>query len=477
MKKVKILTIVLAIVLVALVAFGGVYVQTQNRMENKVKDYALGRELDSQRVVEIKVKTSTDEEESTEKNEEESAEEKKEEATEEENATPSFNEESLNVVKNTLEARLKSLGAQDYTLSVNKADGTIRVEFPENDRTDMYVYYLTAKNDIEVVDKDAKTALVTEDMVKSAKYTYTSNASGEYQVYEEIELTKDGQAKLNEILNDYALLETEVDEIEKAQEEKKKAEEENTEGTEVTDNNEQNAETTEEENTETPTKKVANLNIGGTAYDVSKIEKGKIIVKIGSQTSNTTSVNNYISQAAEIAMLENSGKMPIEYELTSNRYEYSSITKTGIMYFAIGALAVLAIILVVYCVIYKKAGILASISFIGFLAIYSLLIRYTNVLISVEGIGAIIITIIINLVLNQQILSKTKKLNLVGEAFKITYKQVFSTLIPVIILTIVTCLSGWESLSSFGMVMFWGIALIAAYNVVITRTLLKLKEN
>ena len=41
MKKVKIITIILAIVLVSLVAFGGVYIQTQNRMEDKVKTHPL----------------------------------------------------------------------------------------------------------------------------------------------------------------------------------------------------------------------------------------------------------------------------------------------------------------------------------------------------------------------------------------------------------------------------------------------------
>ena len=42
------------------------------------------------------------------------------------------------------------------------------------------------------------------------------DSKGAYQVYEEIELTKDGQAKLNELLNDYALLATDVTEIENA---------------------------------------------------------------------------------------------------------------------------------------------------------------------------------------------------------------------------------------------------------------------
>lgn len=72
-------------------------------------------------------------------------------------------------------------------------------------------------------------------------------------------------------------------------------------------------------------------------------------------------------------------------------------------------IAILVITLLVYCVIYKKSGILASISFVGFVASFSLLIRYTNVAISIEGISAIIIVMIINLIINREILSKTKK--------------------------------------------------------------------
>ena len=207
------------------------------------------------------------------------------------------------------------------------------------------------------------------------------------------------------------------------------------------------------------------------------IEKGKITVKIGSSSTNTTSVNNNISKAAEIAMLENAGKLPADYEVDTNRYEYSSITQKEIIYFAIVMIAILVITLLVYCVIYKKSGILASISFVGFVASFSLLIRYTNVAISIEGISAIIIVMIINLIINREILSKTKKMNLVNEAVKSTYKNIYLKLIPVGILTIVFCLSKWESLSSFGMIMFWGLVLTAIYNVIVTRTLLNLKEN
>ena len=499
MKKVKILTIVLAIILVTLIAFGGIYLPTQNRMENKVKDYELGRELDSQRVIELKIKeTSTDNseknssEETTDSGNTEET-EKSEETTSTENKSTEneLTEKDYENAKKIMENRLQALGAQDYTISLDKENGTVRVELAENDNVDMYIYYLYASQKITIKDTESKDILLNDDMIKGAKYSYSNDSKGAYQVYEEIELTKDGQAKLNELLNDYALLATDVTEIENAKKasesESTKTEstsEESTETTENTSTDEQNTESTETQstteetssNSET-TKKTAKLYVNDTTYDISKIEKGKITVKIGSSSTNTTSVNNNISKAAEIAMLENAGKLPADYELDTNRYEYSSITQKEIIYFAITMLAILVIILLVYCVIYKKSGILASISFVGFVSIFSLLIRYTNVAISIEGISAIIIVMIINLIINREILSKTKKMNLVNEAVKSTYKNIYLKLIPVGILTIVFCLSKWESLSSFGMIMFWGLVLTAIYNVIVTRTLLNLKEN
>ena len=488
MKKVKILTITLAIILVTAISFGGIYIQTQNRMENKIKNYEFGRELNSQRVVEIKIKEDSAES-SSDNSKENSSEEMKNTDSSEEKTESELTEKDYENAKKIMEKRLQSLGAQDYTISLNKENGTVRVELPENDNVDMYIYYLYASQKITIKDTDSKDILLNDEMIKGAKYSYSNDSKGAYQVYEEIELTKDGQAKLNELLNDYALLATDVTEIENT---KKASESESTKTESTSEKNTESTENTDEQNTESTktqstteetssnsetTKKTAKLYVNDTTYDVSKIEKGKITVKIGSSSSNTTSVNNNISKAAEIAMLENAGKLPADYEVDTNRYEYSSITQKEIIYIAIVMIAILVITLLVYCVIYKKSGILASISFVGFVSIFSLLIRYTNVAISIEGISAIIVVMIINLIINREILSKTKRMNLVNEAVKATYKNVYLKLIPVGILTIVFCLSKWESLSSFGMIMFWGLVLTAIYNVIVTRTLLNLKEN
>lgn len=488
MKKVKITSIILAIVLVTLIAFAGIYVKNQNRMENKVKDYALSKELEGKRIIDLKVKeakdTATEQTtENTEKNQEEGTETAKDTTEETEEAK----QERINnyqTVKKTVEKRLKELKAQDYNVALNEEDGKIRVELAEDKSTDTYAYYLTAENKVEITDKDAGTEIINDSMIKKAKYDYKSNMSGEYQVYLELELTKEGQAKLEQETANYAFLSNEIEEIENAQKETN-TDKNSTDGTETTETDgsaestekNENAEQTNNEESKEETKKISKLTIAGTEYKIDKIEKNKITVKIGSKTANNTSINNNMSKSAELTMLINSGKYPVEYEIENNRYVYSEISEKQIITFAIIMLAILLVVLVALSIKYKGKGILSAISFIGFMAVFSLLIRYTNVLISIEGIGAIILTLLINLSINKSILEKVQKMNMLNEAFKTTFKDQIWKLIPIAIISITFCFSGWTSLSSFGLIMFWGIILIPLYNIIVTKTLLELKES
>lgn len=436
MRKVKIITIILAIILVTLVAFGGVYIKTQNRMENKVKDYSLGRELQGGRVIEMQVVTGD------------------EETTNTENLTL----ENYEIVKKTIEQRLKNFGATDYTVSLNNEDGTIRVELPEDANTDVYAYLLIADVGVQIKDTDTDTELLSDSMVKKAVYTYTVSSQGAYQVLLQLQLTEEGQAKIEEIKNNYAVLADEIEEIEAAQEETDESSTETT--TEET--------VTEETTTTEETKKIAKLTIAGTEYDINEIEKNKIIVPIGSETTNTTNVSNSMAAAAELATLISSGKYPVEYEIGNNRFVNSDITKNQLLYFAIAVAIIMLVVFVIFIIKYKTKGLLASISFIGFVAVLLLLLRYTNVIITIEGIGAIILSMIINLITTQIMLDNANGND---------YKELLLKLVPVIIITLVFCFAKWSNLSSFGMVMFWGLALIAGYNAIVTKTLLKLRES
>ena len=473
MKKVKIITIILAIILVSLISFVGIYMQTQNRMENKVKDYQLGSELEGRRVIELKIsdtKTETDESGN-------------ETTVAREQSPEILTAENYEIVKNTIEKRLKNLGAQDYIISLNKEDGKIKIELEENENTDLLAYYLTASGEVKIVEKDTETELINDSMVKKASYNYATNADGEYQVYVELQLTKEGQAKLEEISNNYAILANEIDEIEAAQTETEEnaedteTSEESTETQETTEAEQENTETTENQEEQAETKKIAVLKIADTEYDVEKIEKNKITITVGSATTSNTTLNNNLSIATEMMILINSGKYPVIYDVQTNRYIYDDINLDTVLYVALAIIAIILITLVVITIRYRLKGLLSSFSIIGFIAVLLLLLRYTNILITIETIGAIIISIIINIVLNISILNKIQKIGSVKEAVNNTYKEIFIKLIPVMIISIVFCFSGWTNLNNFGMTMFWGFILIPIYNYVVTRTLLRLMEE
>ena len=312
-------------------------------------------------------------------------------------------------------------------------------------------------------------------MVKKAQYTYKTNSDGAYQVYLEILLTKEGQAQIDEIKNNYAILATEVDEIEKTQNQDNNTDEQS--DTETTTEDTESTETDNNNTSTEETKKKAKLTVAETEYDIEKIEKNKITIKMGAETSNNTSINNNMAKAAELAMLINSGKYPIAYEAQNNRFVYSDILNDQLMYFVLIVAVILLIISIIFIIKYKIKGLLISIANVGFIALLLLILRYTNVIISIEGIGAIILIVLINLKLNQTILDKTKTLDIVNEAIVSTYKEMFLKLVPIMIITLVFCFSGWTNLSSFGMIMFWGLILIATYNIIVTKTLLKLREN
>ena len=473
MKKVKIITIILAIILVSLISFVGIYMQTQNRMENKVKDYQLGSELEGRRVIELKIsdtKTETDESGN-------------ETTVAREQSPEILTAENYEIVKNTIEKRLKNLGAQDYIISLNKEDGKIKIELEENENTDLLAYYLTASGEVKIVEKDTETELINDSMVKKASYNYATNADGEYQVYIELQLTKEGQAKLEEISNNYAILANDIEQIEAVQAENEEnaedteTSEESTETQETTEAEQENTETTENQEEQAETKKIAVLKIADTEYDVEKIEKNKITITVGSATTSNTTLNNNLSIATEMMILINSGKYPVIYDVQTNRYIYDDINLDTVLYVALAIIAIILITLVVITIRYRLKGLLSSFSIIGFIAVLLLLLRYTNILITIETIGAIIISIIINILLNISILNKIQKIGSVKEAVNNTYKEIFIKLIPVMIISIVFCFSGWTNLNNFGMTMFWGFILIPIYNYVVTRTLLRLMEE
>lgn len=485
MKKVKIITMIVLIILIAMVSFFGVYTQVQNRMENQVRDYALDMDLDGARYVRLSVnKESTEVIKDANGNEVETEEEMTDEQLAENGYTkesvPNNSEDVLTVEnyeksKKIISERLEAQGVGEYEISVDSETGDILVQIPENSATDSFVSNMNTVGKFEIIDADTKEVLMQNSDIKLVNVMYgsASSTSNGTAVYLNIEFNKEGTEKLKEISNTYV----------EATDTTNTTEDTNTttENT-TTEENTDSSETDTAEQTKEITLKIDDEEIMTTSFD-EPIENGRLQLSIGSATTDADAFQDNITQASVMASVLDSGNLPIQYDVASNEYILSDITNTHIEYLAVAVGIVILIGLIVFVVRYKVNGLLSAIAFIGLISLYLLVIRYTNVSVSIQGIVGIIVTIILNYIFINKILSTIKKsedsrkLETVKEGIKESYKEFFMKLIPICISVIAFCFVSWTTISSFGMVMFWGITLIALYNYLITATMLKVKAE
>ncbi len=477
MKKIKILTIILGIVLITIVAFFGVYVQKQNRMEDKVKDYSYAMDLKGGRNIRLTVDDTTntvikdangnevtDADSLTDEELTEKGYIKEETKT---NPDDVLNEENYLKSKKIIEKRLNKLGVDNYIVSVDKTSGDILIEIPENDSTDNVVSNIATTGKFEIIDSTTKEALMDNNDIKSSKVMYgaaSATATGT-SVYLDIEFNKEGTNKLKDISTTYVETNTTSDT--------------NTTNNTTTDETTSSQEETEE--TKQITMKIDDEEIMTTSFDET-IETGRLSLSVGTASTDAQTLQGYINQASSMAIVLDNGNMPIKYTVSENKYVLSDITQNelDIIFYVMLAIAVLALIVLI--IRYKTRGLLNAFSYIGLAALFLLLLRYTNVVISIESIFGVAVVLILNYIFVNKLLSKMKSEEKVDKvaisiAIKETYKEFFIKIIPIIIAVITFCFIRWEPISSFGMVMFWGILLISLYNISITNLLVRIKES
>ena len=493
MKKIKLLTIILGIILITMVAFFGVYVPVQNRMEDKVKDYEYAMDLKGGRNIRLAVDTSVDTViKDADGNEVTDADNLSDEElaaqgyTKEEtpyNSEDVLKEDNYKKSKEIIEERLKALGVDNYVTKLDRASGDILVEIPENDSTDNIVSNIGTTGKFEIVDSQTQEVLMDNNDIKRVRVMYGSNSTGTTAgttVYLEIEFNKDGTNKLRDISNTYVEANT-TNETNTTNTTDEANQTNTTENTESTDNTTSDGTNSEEETTKEITMKIDDEEIMTTSFDET-IETGKLQLSIGSATTDSSTLQNYVNQASSMAVVLDNGNIPIKYTVEENEYILSDVTQDElniVLYVMIGLAAIALIVLIVR---YRTEGLVNAFAYVGLASLFVLLLRYANVIISIESIFGIAVVLILNYIFVNKLLSKLKKEEnvdkaVISVAFKETYKEFFIKIIPICIAVITFCFIAWEPISSFGMVMFWGISLIALYNITITNLLIRIKES
>lgn len=455
MKTVKILTITLLVILISMISFVGIYQKNKNKMENKVKDYSYSMSLNGARTIKLKVNTeSTDD-------------------------VPNNSEEVLTAEnykksKEVIEKRLNKMNVEEYTTSVNEATGEITIQIPEqNSQTDTIIGNLNTVGKFEILDSETKEVLLNNDDIKSSEVLYNTTNSGT-SVYLQIEFNKNGKDKLKNVSQTYVSVNNTTNNTTENNVAENTTSETENEATNTTTEGSSNTATTEKK----ITMKIDDQEIMSTSFD-EPITTGKIQLSVGSATTDKTTLQNYVDQAQSVATTLDTGKMPVKYDLEKNQYILPETTTQDLVKIEI-AVAIIALVgIIILIVKHKLNGLLAGIAYVGLSAVYMLVVRYTNVTISIESIAGIIIVLILNYIFTTMFLNKIEELNkekaenVMKKATGETYKKFYLRIIPICIMAITFSFVKWVPISSFGMITFWGIVIIVIYNAIITRYLLK----
>lgn len=445
----KILTVIL-MVLICCISFGGIYVADKNKTKNLVEDYKLGNDLYGSRNIVIKVSNKDSESTSNNNNDENeesnnegqntTSEENVEENAETENNEDVNTEQEKNTslenylkTKKIIEQRLKYMGVDDYTIRLNKDDGTISLEVPENSTTDYVAQYCITPGVFEISDAETKEQLIGNSDIKEAKVGYYTEANGT-AVYLTIRFNKEGTEKLANISKTYI----------KSQD---------------VDGN---------DTTKKIDMKIDDETILSSYFD-EEITDGVIQMSLGT-SSDASTIRTYLEQASNIAVLLNTESMPISYEIDVNRFVYSDTEFNNQLVLPIICI-VIAIISGIYMIIrYKKLGILGIIEILGFSAILLLAIRVGNVELTISGIFAVGLMTVIEAIMvfyMQKAYKEGISKEMIRKNMMELLKKTILIVIPLVIIAITFAFSSYSVITSIGMIIFWSVMIMVIYNILV----------
>ena len=417
MKALKRTLIILLIILLALISFGGIYIQKTKFVENILPEYKLGPDFTGLRNIGLKVSDATkdiyyDLDGNVVDEEGKNTTKKEESVNKEENLTKDNYKKAKEIIEKRLEkikqVQYTSAGIVEnkaidyYTIKQNEETGKIELKLPENANTDMVLRYVATKGDFTIVD-DQDNVLMDNSYIKEAYVGYSSTSSG-VTVYLTIQFDKQGTEKLKEISNTFI-------------------------------------KTTDEEGNDTTKKikvKIDDSEMLNT-YFTEEISNGMIQLSFGTATGN--SLATYAQEAKNLETLLNAGNLPIVYEADENHYVLSDINKDMLFIPAIVIMSLLVIGIIILIVKYKVKGLLGAISIIGYIATFLIIVRLTNVVITLEGVAGIITSIILEYISIMYALNKMK------ENTDLTCNQCFTKflpiLVPIAISTVILCFVKW----------------------------------
>lgn len=449
-RNLKIVLMILICIVISLIGFIGIYSKTSNTYSNKLPKYQLASDLKGETILELEVDNSTntkyydkegkevDSSEVTDENKDQYT-SKEEKVNEDENLTLQNYEKSLEIIKE----KLKFLKADQYRVDLDKNTGKVVLSFEDQYPEDIESI-LPMEGKLELIDSKTSDTILTNDDVKTADATYAATDNNKYTIYMNLKLNDSGIEKIKNI------------------EGYKNSTDDNGE---VTTNN------FKVEFDEDQLKEVS--------YDSMLLTGKTLRITLASDLSSNSTINSELNTASVVAKLVSIGKMPVVYHITAEEYVNAANVNTIINGMIIITAIILVVIAICFIVKYKVNGILATIASITNIAVFLILIRLTNIKISLNSFAAIVGLIVMNtyLVFNLLNTMKNNTDKTIAQNVQTAYLKTIDIIAITLILFVVFAFSRMTVINAMGLLFFWGWLVVLLGNLLFTVPMLAIKNS
>lgn len=477
-KVVRTIAVLLVIVLLSVIAFAGINKQFLGVWVDIVEDYKLGMELDGYRELRFELDASTVDTEvyvdkdgnvvgkpedgtetvgttgitletdATKKDEEKQNNDAAnaarvatgyavEERTLKENEDSVVTKENFDLTKKIIQERLETIPGYEYNIRMDDITGEMLVEVPDDENIELEKSLILTKGRIDVVDHQTGVVLLDNSDIKEVSGITSELEDGSgVQLYMSIQANEEGTKKLAEISKKY--MQT-VD----------------GQGTAST--------------------KYVTVRLDGqvlvTTYFGEEIPNGQLNVPMGEPATDEATFNEMIEQFDRLTNIINGKQLPLVYVLTGDNYIASEITDEIVMIIKVVFWTAIVILSAYMIAKYKLKGFKLAVISVGYIAILSLLLRYTQITMTLNALIAFALVVVINYIFSLKILNGFNDNTLTKVVYRNVSKDLYIALVPVMILAVIfTCMNG-IIITSIGMVLFWGILVQALYNALVIRAL------
>lgn len=445
-KKLKLTLMILICVLIILIGFLGIYLKKGISYKNILPKYELASDLIGSTVLEIEVDDSTNtkyydkdgnEVDSTEITEENEKDYKKEEIPV--NAKESLTEENYEKVVSIMKQRLNFLKADQYKIDLDKKSGKIVLTY-EDDYPDDIVSFIQMEGKLDLVDSTTEEIVLTYSDFSKVETEYAALDNGSYTVYLNFKLNESGLDKINNIDKYKTISDSETDD-------------DNVNKGKITFDGEEIAEV---------------------SYNDFLLRGKSLRITVAKNLTSDSEINSELNTCTIVSKLATFGKLPVTYNITAE--EYINSTVLNYLNYIIIGIGVIGVAISIYLIIrYRFKGLLSVISFAANTALFLILIRITNIQVSLNGFAGLLGLIVLNTVLLDNMLKCIKNSEKTfSENIKSAYLKTIDAFVITLIIFAVFAFSKMTVITSMGLLVFWGWVIVVLGNLMLTVPMLSI---